>query len=154
MSLAGNLVIVSDGIRLVGFVECCKPEDINAPFEETAHGRVPICLHVLVACNGCSCVGASCAGPASFCYLSDEGSMLLSSAKLTSVHKMNAVQTASNILYTGQGQCHVLEKGLGCIFDVLVLPVGESVGKSMRKVSFVRVDQRAMGPTRDQCRCE
>lgn len=56
--------------------------------------------------------------------------------KLTSVHKMNAIQAASNVLDASQCEGHVFEKGLGRIADVLVLPVGESISKPIEESQF------------------
>lgn len=47
---------------------------------------------------------------------------------LTSVHEMNIVQTARELLNMTESLCHVIEVGLGCIAEFLVLPVGEAVG--------------------------
>ena len=67
MFLASGLTVISDGVRLVGLIECFKPEEINTPVEQATDGGLPVSLHVVVACLGSACISTASARPASFC---------------------------------------------------------------------------------------
>ena len=64
--LAGGLAVITNGVSLVGLIERLEPEEVNAPVEQAADSGLPVRLHVVVACDGGTCIGATGAGPAGF----------------------------------------------------------------------------------------
>jgi len=49
----------------------------------------------------------------------------------TSVHEVEGVEAASELLDVTESLCHVIEVGRGCVANLLVLPVGKAVGQAM-----------------------
>ena len=45
----------------------------------------------------------------------------------TAVHEVNFVKTAADVLDVAQSCSHIVEVGLCCVGDILVLPVGKAV---------------------------
>lgn len=50
--------------------------------------------------------------------------------ELTAVHEVDFVKAASNFLNMAESSRHVVKVGLSRVANVLVLPVGEAVGKT------------------------
>lgn len=135
MLFACFLAVVANGIWLVWLVKCLEPEEVDTPIEKTTDSRLPVCLHVVIACFGRAGIGATGSWPAGLFECSVSDSILLLSwsgefERLTAVHEFDLVQATGDFLDVTKSLSHVVKVCLGSIGDFLVLPVGKAVGET------------------------
>ena len=123
-------------------IESLKVEQINAPVEHAADPRAPILCSVLGAGDRRTFVVTAVSGPASFYNQVSYGiSFMKQDSRHTTVHEVDAIDTATDVLNMLQRSSHIVEVCPCRITDLLKLPVCKTVAKTVTSSAFVPVFQ-------------